>query len=269
MKFSVKFLLSITAIIALAIVSWVIFSADSSDTTSELAQTQTPSALYKPKSEPEITSSISDSKLPREEAARAEPDTPQHDLADLIQRMSSGQALEEEQIAFWELVRTSPEFDAMISDLEAVVNSPEATVKNRLDLAELYVMKIFTASSDPIRGIWGAKAHKLWHEVLVEDPTNWKAQHSIAYSLSQYPDFLNKTGESIAAYEKLVEFPASESGNAQQASAFNELSHLYLKTGRPADARIALEKGIERYPDHEPLQTALNNLLGQFVFDEE
>ena len=53
-------------------------------------------------------------------------------------------------------------------------------------------------------GLWAMKAEQRWRAVLEMDPNHWQAQNNVAFSLSQYPDFLNKTGESINEYEKLV-----------------------------------------------------------------
>lgn len=212
------------------------------------------------------------SRLPKNRGAAALPDrtgpTPHRDLEELIKKIDAGSATRDEQHIFWDMVQESPEFEALLEQFEDRVASDESPVQSRLDLAELYTLKLLSESSDPVRGLWGMKATGLWREVLEIDATNWEAQHSIAFSLSQYPEFLNKTDEAIAAYQKLISFPTTGFPSPERARAYLELTRLYKKKGLPSDALATLEAGILLHPNHGPLRNEVEALRRQYTFEE-
>jgi len=197
------------------------------------------------------------------------PRTEKEIFEELAAKFEAGEATDKEQLEFWEMVRSSEYFEEAMDELKEQVDGDPKDVENRLELAQMYVLKILTASAGPVKGIWGMKATKLWEEVLEVDSVNWKAQHSIAFSYSQYPEFLNKTDDSIEAYEKLLSFPQEGEPGKDQARAILELAKLYRKRGRAADAHSLLENGLGDHPDNEHLKKEFDSLGQQFVFDEE
>lgn len=123
---------------------------------------------------------------------------------DLMARVFSGEASDEEQLEFWEQMQKTDKIDGVIDSLQEQVDADAEDVTGRMTLAQLYVMKLLSAPNGPVRGLLSQKAEGLWEHVLELEPDHYEAQYRIAFSLSQYPDFLNRTGDAIEAFEKAI-----------------------------------------------------------------
>ncbi len=172
---------------------------------------------------------------------------------ELLNKVLSGKASEDEQLAFWNKMRTSPEIDTIIDEQERQTPKDSGDIQGHMNLAKLYCAKLLSASSGLEKGLWAEKAEKRWQAVLEIDPNHWSAQHSVAFSLSQYPDFLNKTGEAIDEYEKLVAIQRELPPEPRHAQTYLELYRLYQKVGDPATALEVLEEGLELFPENKLL----------------
>ena len=105
--------------------------------------------------------------------------------------------------------------------------------------------------------------------MLETDPDNWEAQRNIAFSYSQYPDFLNKTGEAITEYEKALAIQeAADEPRSRFANSYLELSKLHLKNGDPSNALATLEKGAAIHPDNADLAEQLRVISSSYKFEE-
>lgn len=167
----------------------------------------------------------------------------------------TSQATEEEKLKFWESVRTHKELDALIAELNTIIESDSEDIDSRLVLAQAYIAKVLgSATGGPEQGLWAGKAESMWKEVLEVDASNWNAQHNIAFSYSQYPDFTNKTDGAIREYEKTV---VLQDGSAKPGPGFSKtylaLSKLHLKNGDPGNALATLEKGVAAHPESNSL----------------
>ncbi|NCF88803.1 MAG: hypothetical protein GWQ08_25325 [Verrucomicrobiaceae bacterium] len=128
-------------------------------------------------------------------------------------------------------------------------------------------MRAFPAG--PAQGIWAGKAQVLWEEVLETDPENWDAQRNIAFSYSQYPDFLNKTGAAITEYEKTLAIQeAAAEPRSRFASSYLDLAKLHLKNGDPNRSLSTLEKGTATHPDKTDLAEQLRVMSSSYKFKE-
>ena len=113
------------------------------------------------------------------------------------------------------------------------------------------------------------KAQALWAEVLAQEPDHFEAQFRIAFSLSQYPDFLNRTDDAIAAFEKAIEIEERIGASPETAPAYVNLARIHQKSGDPASALEVLERGAEAHPNHEGIGGQLEKLKRGFVFEGE
>lgn len=187
-----------------------------------------------------------------------------------MKRVLRGEASEDEQLAFWQGAATSKRLDALIADLQEETEADTEDIASRLSLAQAYVTKIWGSPAGPAQGLWAAKAETAWREVLAIAPDNWEAQRSIAFSYSQYPDFVNKTGEAIAEYQKTLELQeASSEPHPQFAQSYLELAKLHIKNGDPSSALTTLEQGTSAHPDDSALAEQLQVISSSYRFEEE
>jgi len=177
-----------------------------------------------------------------------------------LRRVFNGKASTEEQLAFWEQMRTSPEITDIIREQEQQTPLDSDDIDAHMNIAQLYVAKLVSVAAGPEKGLWAGKAEERWRTVLENDPTHWEAQHSVAFSLSMYPDFLNKTGEAITEYEKLLTIQREQEPQPQHARSYLELHRLYQKRGDPVNALDVLEEGLERFPDNKQLIEQRNHI---------
>jgi hypothetical protein len=185
----------------------------------------------------------------------------------LMSRVFAGEASDDEQLEFWEQVRKTDQIDGIISDLQTQVEADPDDVTGRMALAQLYVFKLLSAPDGPERGLLAGKAEAVWGEVLELDPDSFEAQYSIAFSYSQYPDFLNKTGEAVEAYENAIAIEGRIGPSEETAAAYIDLARLHRKTGDPASALEVLERGATAHPDHAAIREQLDKLKRGFVFE--
>ncbi len=104
-------------------------------------------------------------------------------------------------------------------------------------------IKILAAASGPEKGLWGNKALKRWQAVLEMDPNHWDARYSLAFSMSQYPDFMNMTGEAIAEYERVLELAPNMS-----KAKLNLMALMPLKGQGRGDVK-KYERALAKNPD--------------------
>jgi hypothetical protein len=181
-------------------------------------------------------------------------------LKQLMNRVFSGQATEEEALAFFEQMRNSEVINEIIAEQERKTPLESDDIPAHMNMAQLYVAKLYSSSVGPEMGFWAGKAEQRWRQVLELDPGHLDAQYQLAFSLSQYPDFLNRTGEAIREYEKVVELQRNLEPQPHQARAYLELFRLYQKRGDQANAYDAIREGLERFPDNEQLIEQRNSI---------
>jgi len=164
----------------------------------------------------------------------------------------------EESARFWELARTSNLLPQLIERLQAAVNREPDKVAARLQLAQAYVAKLYTVPNGPERGVWAVQAEGQWREVLKRDAANWEARFGLAFSLSQWPAFLNKTPDAIREFETLMTQQEAGRPAPRQAQIYVQLVRLYRGRGQADKATAALQRGLERHPDNSALLGALD-----------
>jgi len=167
-------------------------------------------------------------------------------------------ATAEENARFWELARTSNALPQLIERLKAAVKNEPDKVAARLQLARAYVAKLYTVPNGPERGVWAVQAEGEWREVLKREDSNWQARYSLAFSLSQWPAFFNKTPAAIKEFETLMTQQETGRPEPHQAQIYAQLAQLYRSRGQADKATAALKRGLERHPDDEALKSALD-----------
>jgi hypothetical protein len=190
---------------------------------------------------------------PADPAARKE-------FRDLRRRYFEGEASAEEQQRFWDLAKAPGFLDALLADQEAVVAKAPGDLEARMVLGDDYVAKLFTVPPGPEMGVWGSKAEGQWLEVLKADENHWQARFNVAFSWSQWPDFLNKTPDAIREFENLRGRQESATPEARHAQTYLQLHVLHKKAGNPGKAREALDEGLRRFPSDPELRKLRDSL---------
>lgn len=206
-----------------------------------------------------------DSALPEGPSKAAAPKAEHMDskeFATLLQKMfrQGGGASEEEKATFWKLARTTTMIDDQIKDLRAQVQANPGDTEKRLELADAYVAKLLTVPNGPERGIYGVKAEAQWKNILKKDPSNWQSQVSLGFSHSQYPDFMNMTGEAIQDFEKAIKIQERLPNDKRYAVTYSQLGLLYRKQGKIDKALALLREGNRRYPKDKSILKLLDEL---------
>ncbi|MHC4821746.1 MAG: tetratricopeptide repeat protein [Planctomycetota bacterium] len=131
---------------------------------------------------------------------------------------------------------------------------------SRMDLAQGYVVKLFTTPPGPEMGVWATKAEGQWQEVLKIDDNHWEARFSLGTSWSRYPEFLNKTPDAIREFKKLRDVQEKLTPEPQHAQTYVQLALLHTRQNNKKAAREALKAGLERHPDNEDIQKTLDSM---------
>ena len=164
----------------------------------------------------------------------------------------------EESARFWELARTSKLLPQLIDRLKAAVRAQPDRVAARMQLAQAYLAKLYTVPNGPERGVWAVQAEGQWREVLQRDDANWDARFSLAFSLSQWPAFLNKTPDAIREFETLMTRQETGRPEPRQARIYAQLARMYRARGQADKAAAVLKRGLARHPDDDALRGALD-----------
>ncbi len=175
----------------------------------------------------------------------------------LSKKMLSDEATPDEMAKFWAMLREKPAILAdWMSALEKEVADNPRDVDARMKLAQTYVVKLLTVPSGPEMGAWSMKAMEQYKSVLAQEPNHWDARYSLAFNYSQWPDFLNKRPDAIKEFETLRKVQENATPAAKHAQTYLQLRELYLKDGKPDDAKAVLDEGLRRFPDDEELKKA-------------
>ena len=178
---------------------------------------------------------------------------------ELHKRVFAGGATSDEAAEFWAMLREKPEILAgWVKDAEkAVADSPRDKQAHR-QLGEVYLAKLMTVPDGIEKGIWSSKMIKEEKAILEIDPDDWDARYSVATNYSFWPEQFNKRPDAIKEFETLRKVQENATPEPKHAQTYLQLRNLYLKDGRTADAKAALEEGARRFPNDEELKKALD-----------
>lgn len=169
-------------------------------------------------------------------------------------------ASEEDQAAFWVAARTGDLLPKLLEELTAKVEASPNDADLRMDLADAYVTKLLTVPSGPERGVWGMKAEREWQQAIELNPDHWDAQFSLAYNYSMYPDFLNKTDDAIAGFERALEVQKRQPYDAKYARTYLGLVRMYKKKGKHDEALTVMRDAAALYPKNQRVLDTLKSL---------
>ena len=87
--------------------------------------------------------------------------------------------------------------------------------------------------------------------------SRWEARYYLAFSLSQWPDFLNKTPAAIREFKTLRQQQETTAPRNEHVQVYLQLARLYGKQGRNESRLETLRAGVACHPGNEMLADAL------------
>ena len=130
-----------------------------------------------------------------------------------------------------------------------------------MQLADSYVARLLTVASGPERGVWGAKAEAQWKAALSVDPDHWSSQYSLAFNHSMYPEFLNKTDESVRGFENALAIQKRQpKTEPRHARTYVGLARMYRRQGKLDEAITLMREAASMFPNDESVRDSLKSL---------
>ena len=114
------------------------------------------------------------------------------------------------------------------------------------------------------QGAISARASEILGAALELDPTHWEARYLLGLNFYYNPEFMGLTDDAIREFETLIEQQGERTDFPEMAGPYAYLGDLYVRVGRPADARAVWERGAALFPSDERLAERLrgNNAEG-------
>jgi tetratricopeptide (TPR) repeat protein len=196
-------------------------------------------------------------------APAPEPDTAaaarsrERTLADALARLTDPNVKDSERQRIWKELFEAGLGDQVLAEFESRVDREPNNPDLRVDLANAYLQKLFTVTSGPEMGVWGAKADKAYDAALAIDANHWEARFGKAVSLSNWPPFLGKQPEAIKNFELLIEQQSLAPKQPQFAQTHLILGNMYLQMGQKDKALATWQQGASLFPDNEALRKQL------------
>lgn len=169
------------------------------------------------------------------------------DLMDMLTGDFDG--IEEEEL--WEEIRKTGRMDEVLAEYERLAKLQPDNPDVQTALGTAYIQKIFDIGSGPLAGKFGTLADEAYDRALEADPEHWEARFSKAVSLSNWPEFLGKTGEAIHQFEILVEQQERQTAKPYFAQTYFILGNMHQRTGDTEKALEVWRRGLELFPDEE------------------
>lgn len=163
-------------------------------------------------------------------------------------------ATADERDRFFRLSKEDGLVDALTAAARASVDAEPESAAAHMQLADAYLLKLYSVPGGPEQGHWGERAEQEWKRVAEIDPEHWDARFRLAESWSYYPDVMNKTGDAVALFERLRQIQEARTPEPRHAQVYGFLHRLYLRQGEREKAEEALAAGLRRHPDDEGLR---------------
>ena len=180
-----------------------------------------------------------------------------HEVDAVLDQLLSGELSGAEEDALWQKLRDEDRIDAVVAAIEELAQSHPNDPDLQVDLAGAYVQKIFDVGVGPMSGVFSEKADKAYDRALALDDHHWEARFGKAISLSNWPDFLGKSGEAIRQFETLIEQQEQRTPQDQFAQSYFFLGNMHQKNGEAEKARAAWQRGLDLFPNNESLRRQL------------
>ena len=107
------------------------------------------------------------------------------------------------------------------------------------------------------QAILAMKADKTLEAALNLDPSNWEARFIKAVGMSYWPANLNKSGEVVEQFLKLIQQQEGQPKEPQFAQPYLWLGKEYEKAGQAEYAAQVWQRGAALFPDNKELQNKL------------
>ncbi|MFT5292491.1 MAG: tetratricopeptide (TPR) repeat protein [Planctomycetota bacterium] len=176
------------------------------------------------------------------------------EISDLIDMISEGNLSGEELQYAWTRLAEAGRLDDVVAELERMVELDPQDPDLRVTLGNSYLQQLFHGGGGPLAGVLAAKADGAFDAAIQLDDSHLDARFMKAVSLSNWPAFLGKQGEAIAAFEELIVRQEEQQAGEAYAQSYLFLGNMYLETGEADKALATWRRGLEQYPTSSALR---------------
>jgi tetratricopeptide (TPR) repeat protein len=107
------------------------------------------------------------------------------------------------------------------------------------------------------QGALSARAGEILRGALELDPMHWEARFLLGVNYFHNPEFMGLTDAAIQEFETLLQQQGERADFPDMAAPYVYLGDLYVRVGRPDDARTVWERGAALFPDDSDLAERL------------
>ena len=180
-------------------------------------------------------------------------------LADIMEMLTDDDVDGWAQDELWEEIRRAGRIDEVLEEYERLAEMHPNNPDVQTDLGSAYIQKIFDVGAGPLAGKYGTLADEAYDRALEADPEHWSARFSKALSLSNWPEFMGKTGEAINQFEILVSQQEQQPAQSKFAQTYFILGNMHQRKGDTEAAMEVWRRGLAQFPDNEMLREQIRN----------
>ncbi len=196
--------------------------------------------------------------IPSEVAVAESPAARAERVTEALAQLAGDDLDEIEAQQLWRKFAEEGLADDILAEIERQAELDPDDADLKVDLANLYFLKLTEVGDSPEAGMWATKADKLLDAALEIDPNHWEARFSKAIALSFWPPVFGKQKEAILHFETLVAQQANQPKHDDFAQTHLLLGNMYLQVGEPEKAVAAWQVGLAQFPGDEDLQNQVD-----------
>lgn len=175
-------------------------------------------------------------------------------VEDLLDMLREGELSGMQEQELWGEIRKSGRMDEVLAEYERLASLQPDNPDVQTELGNAYLQKIFDVGNGPLAGKFGNLADQAYDRALESDPEHWEARFTKAVALSNWPEFLGKTGEAIQQFETLVQQQERRPVEDRFAQTYFVLGNMYQRKGDMQKALETWRKGLALFPDSQTLR---------------
>jgi hypothetical protein len=107
------------------------------------------------------------------------------------------------------------------------------------------------------QGALSARASEILRDALELDSTHWEARFLLGVNYFHNPEFMGLTDDAIREFEILLGQQGDRADFPDMAAPYVYLGDLYVRVGRPEDARAVWQRGAALFPENAGLAERL------------
>lgn len=176
------------------------------------------------------------------------------DMANLMRRLSTPGLTEVESQEIWKDAQEAGLLTELLATYQLAAEQNPGSAEAQVNLGSAYLQALQQESNPMMQGEMSFAADAAFDAALEIDERNWDARFLKGLSLSFWPAFLGKQGESIRQFEILIEHQETSTADPKHAQSYVMLGNLYESRGDMEKAQAMFNRGYARFPNDSDLK---------------